>query len=101
MMKKLQTLIFRLDNITGTIFFQTFLFITIVLNLIKPHNDFIDIWLKLGLISYLILWIKSFLSEKQNKEKLSFFNYFKGFNYSIILGPISLIVHLILSKKTS
>ena len=48
------------------------------------------IWLSLGLIGWVLMMIRYILKELPKFSNPTLFAYFKGFVFSLILGPISI-----------
>lgn len=98
---KLMNFLLLLHNkvLSGTIV-QGILFIVIIYGFLSGHEKAL-IWLSLGLISYIVLMIKNHPKEGFSKikklyQKDGFLPFLTGFNYSLILGPITLLLDLLL-----
>lgn len=70
-------------------------------------NNFLKIWILVGLAAYIFLSLsnleKGFSNEieklKQLYKKSGWLPFSKGFNYCLILGPLSFILYVMLNKK--
>jgi hypothetical protein len=70
-------------------------------------NNFLRIWILVGLAAYIILslsnlengFYKEIQKIKQLYNKSGWLPFSKGFNYCIILGPLSFLLYAILKEK--
>lgn len=75
--------------------------IHIILLTLLIYGLFHSLWIQMGFICYCILWIM--FAEKNWGKPLKSHNFkllglLKGLNYSLLFGPLGLIVHFLLKK---
>lgn len=98
-------ILFKLDDYLGRLKVQIGLFILIMSSLL--FTDFkLNIWLSLGLVCYFGMFAWDYHKnpnyreelEAAFKEKNGKLGFLKGFNYSVILGPVSILLKIFLSR---